>query len=87
MTDTGPGPERGRDPGATLGMLAFIVGLVWIGGGLAAAVVIRAPAERADEGHGRARVPKPVSDSGHLRLVELLLHEHGDARPLGQHGC
>jgi len=40
MTDSGPGPERGRDPSAMLGMLAFIVGLVWIGGGLAAAIAL-----------------------------------------------
>lgn len=40
MTDSGPEPQRGRDPGAMLGMLAFIVGLVWIGGGLAAAIAL-----------------------------------------------
>ncbi len=40
MMDSGPEPQRSRDPGATLGMLAFIVGLVWIAGGLAAAVAL-----------------------------------------------
>lgn len=40
MTETAPEAERARDPGAMIGLLALIVGLVWIAGGLAAAVAL-----------------------------------------------
>lgn len=40
MTTPAPDAERPRDPGAMLGVLALVVGAVWILGGLAAAVAL-----------------------------------------------
>jgi archaellum component FlaC len=40
MTTPAPDAERPRDPGALLGLLALVVGGVWILGGLAAAVAL-----------------------------------------------
>jgi archaellum component FlaC len=40
---TTPSPERAREPGALIGLIALVVGLLWIAGGLAAAIVIVGP--------------------------------------------
>ncbi|PZO52090.1 MAG: hypothetical protein DCF16_10090 [Alphaproteobacteria bacterium] len=40
MSDNTPAPVRDSDPGAMIGLLALIVGLVWIAGGLAAAFAL-----------------------------------------------
>ncbi|MBX9747010.1 MAG: hypothetical protein K2X34_08920, partial [Hyphomonadaceae bacterium] len=40
MSDDTPVTARASDPGATIGLLALIVGLVWIAGGLAAAFAL-----------------------------------------------
>lgn len=40
MTTPSPDADRAKDPGALLGMLALVVGIVWIVGGLAAAVAL-----------------------------------------------
>lgn len=44
MTMMTPDVEKARDPGALIGMLALLVGLLWIVGALAAAVVLVGPA-------------------------------------------
>jgi len=40
MTTPEPDAERSRDPGAMIGVLALAVGLVWIAGGVAAAIAL-----------------------------------------------